>query len=931
MHKLRVWIHEWTIHLFHQFQLARLRFERLGRKMISGRSRPCVLATACWRFPIYSQTFVYQELTQLIKRGFVLKFLYSKLDSRKYCPPQFSRLWHARRKLILHPGVWKRDYDYFARRMPEKINTLTDMLCEASGMLPEELRSHHHFLQAFSFTRMAKAYQPDYLHSYFFYEGSLFTLIASYLLNIPRGVSCYADHMLKDYALKVVPLHMEVCDLVISTSQRIKEELMGLAPKVESDRIIVKPNAINADQFPAVILKNPGKEEAYRLVCVSRIEPKKGLIYLVEAVAILQDKGFKVEAHLIGGIDDNPASRDYAQKLKARIEKLKLSDIVHIEGTKRESDIKQFFRISDLFIAPFIETESGDKDGVPTCLLEAMASGLPVVATDAGSILEVIEHGQDGVIVAQRDANALAVAIADLMNNYERRVSLGKGATRKIREKFNVSICEDVFHKRLSEVFASRAEEVDGGKANEINETKVKLIQVDRNGKKGLVSVIMIFLNAEKFVQEAIESVLAQTYDNWELLLVDDGSTDSSTEIAKRYADQYPEKVHYLEHEGHQNKGMSATRNLGVRHANSEYIAFLDADDVWLPHKLDRQVSILNSHPEVGMVYGSPQYWYSWTGNPEDLERDYVPDLGIQAGCVFEAPKLTTLLYPLGKSSAPCPSDLLMRREVIEQAGGFEESFRREYQLYEDQAFLAKVYLKESVFVASECWDKYRIHPDSCVAKITEEGKYHSVRLFFLNWLEEHLSEKGIKDVDVWDELQKAFRPYRPVLSENGRRAEDIRRIKWQLRVGGDNLAELVLPPDNPDAIRVAINKAETKTSFDIQLNQPRLKIRSNQSYTLNFRARADSPRSISLGVAKNHEPWDGLGLYSQIDLTSEWQSFRKQFVATANDNDARIHFDLGSSEISVDFSSVSLCSLADGEAIESDLPPIVTDAARHK
>src|SRR5216684_3354263 len=98
-----------------------------------------------------------------------------------------------------------------------------------------------------------------------------------------------------------------------------------------------------------------------------------------------------------------------------------------------------------------------------------------------------------------------------------------------------------------------------------------------------LTSVIMIFLNAEKFIQEAIESVFAQGYDSWELLLVDDGSTDSSTVLALRYAEQYPVKVRYIEHEGHQNRGMSASRNLGIRHAQGEYLAFLDADDVWLP------------------------------------------------------------------------------------------------------------------------------------------------------------------------------------------------------------------------------------------------------------------------------------------------------------------------------------------------------------
>ena len=82
-----------------------------------------------------------------------------------------------------------------------------------------------------------------------------------------------------------------------------------------------------------------------------------------------------------------------------------------------------------------------------------------------------------------------------------------------------------------------------------------------------LVSVIIIFLNAEKFIHEAIESVISQTYSNWELILVDDGSTDGSTEIVRRFANRYASLASYHEHTEHLNKGMSASRNLGIHQA----------------------------------------------------------------------------------------------------------------------------------------------------------------------------------------------------------------------------------------------------------------------------------------------------------------------------------------------------------------------------
>jgi glycosyltransferase involved in cell wall biosynthesis len=283
---------------------------------------------------------------------------------------------------------------------------------------------------------------------------------------------------------------------------------------------------------------------------------------------------------------------------------------------------------------------------------------------------------------------------------------------------------------------------------------------------KPLVSCIIIFFNAEKFFTEAIESVINQTYDNWELLLADDGSTDRSTTIAQEYVQQYPGKIYYLEHENHQNRGMSATRNLGIRHVKGNYIAFLDSDDIWLPIKLENQVAIMEAYPEAGMVYGRPLYWSSWTGNHEDSERDILGELSVQPDNLYQPPLLFIKNHPLGKTGAPCPCDFMLRKEVVEKIGGFEEGFRGIYQLYEDQGFLAKLYLNTPVFVSSHCWDKYRLHPDSCSSRVAKAKEKKNVRLFFLKWLEQYLSEQGVKDPQVWQALQKALWPYRhPILS----------------------------------------------------------------------------------------------------------------------------------------------------------------------
>ena len=198
-----------------------------------------------------------------------------------------------------------------------------------------------------------------------------------------------------------------------------------------------------------------------------------------------------------------------------------------------------------------------------------------------------------------------------------------------------------------------------------------------------LVSVVMIFLNGRPFIEQAIESVVSQTYRNWELLLVDDGSSDGSTELAQRYAAEDPDRVRCLCHAQHANLGMSASRNVGINAARGPYVAFLDADDVWLPEKLEQQVALLEAHREAGMVYGPAEFWHSWNDETKDRQHDSIQDVSVQPDTLIQPPNLLTLFLKR-EGVTPSPSGILVRREVLAATGGFEESFRA---MHEDQAF----------------------------------------------------------------------------------------------------------------------------------------------------------------------------------------------------------------------------------------------------
>ena len=263
-----------------------------------------------------------------------------------------------------------------------------------------------------------------------------------------------------------------------------------------------------------------------------------------------------------------------------------------------------------------------------------------------------------------------------------------------------------------------------------------------------VVSVIMIFLDEQRFLHEAIRSVFAQTFDHWELILVDDGSTDASPAIAAAYAAADPDRVRVVRHPGGINRGMSASRNLGLSVARGEFVAFLDGDDVYRPQKLEVQVRHLRDHASAGMVYGATQHWYSWTGRRKD-NRDQLRSLGVAPNTLVAPPRLVPMFLRLD-AQTPGTCGILVRRAVAESVGGFDERFRG---MFEDQVFIFKICLTHEVFVEGGSWDRYRRHPDSHTKRALASGHWslgqNPAHREFVEWLEEHLDKTDMHDTDV--------------------------------------------------------------------------------------------------------------------------------------------------------------------------------------
>ena len=212
------------------------------------------------------------------------------------------------------------------------------------------------------------------------------------------------------------------------------------------------------------------------------------------------------------------------------------------------------------------------------------------------------------------------------------------------------------------------------------------------NEMQPVVSVIIPTYNREKFIGEAINSVLDQTYHDFEIIVVDDGSTDRTRDIVMAF----PGKVRYV----HQtNQGRSRARNYALSLARGSYIAFLDSDDLYLPEKLALQVAYMDAHPEVNMIYTSA-YCIDEDGAPLDYVYKAATSGWIYKDIAFFVPVTITL------------PTVMVRREVFDNVGGFDESMER----FEDTDMWRRISKHYQIGAIRECTCRLRTHPDNALA-----------------------------------------------------------------------------------------------------------------------------------------------------------------------------------------------------------------------
>jgi colanic acid/amylovoran biosynthesis glycosyltransferase len=248
------------------------------------------------------------------------------------------------------------------------------------------------------------------------------------LFGVPYSFTGHANDIFVEKPDQRVPLGQLIQDAeFVATETEFSTQYLQSKFPQSAGKIHRVYNGLNLDPFrPA----NPDVG-SLKIIAIGRLIPKKGFGILIEAFNILIAKGLKMRCRIVGAGPEHVP-------LRQLVDRLALGKFVELSGPKAQPEIVELLADSNLFVFPAVEDKTGDRDNLPTVIIEAMASGLPVVATGLGGIGEIVTHQANGLIVPERDVDALADAIAFMAEHPDLRKRYGQNGLATVKEKFRV-------------------------------------------------------------------------------------------------------------------------------------------------------------------------------------------------------------------------------------------------------------------------------------------------------------------------------------------------------------------------------------------------------------------------------------------------------------------------------------------------------------
>lgn len=365
---------------------------------------------------------------------------------------------------------------------------------------------------------------------------------------------------------------------------------------------------------------------------------------------------------------------------------------ITITGGLKKSELYDFYAMADIGIVPsYVEQCS-------YTAIEMMTMGLPIIVADVDGLKEIVPDScglkvklKLGVKSAKIDTKDLCSKLIYFIEN--KSIAEGYGiraktyALKEFSAKRMIEQTIEIYKNLFTEVSISS------------NNIQTSVIE-----EQPVVSVILPCYNAETYIGDCLESILSQTWKSFELIIIDDGSTDNTASIIKNHDDS---RIKYIKNK--KNRGIVYSLNKGISLAKGKYMARMDADDIMHKNRLEKQVLFMENHPNIALV-GSWHYIIDESKKIIGLKQYFTKNEEIKLILPFENP----FSHP----------SIMLRLEVAKSIG-----YSQSYSYCEDYDLWIKIASKNKVANIPECLTYYRVHPSNNLREYTQTQKQSTLEL----------------------------------------------------------------------------------------------------------------------------------------------------------------------------------------------------------
>jgi colanic acid/amylovoran biosynthesis glycosyltransferase len=379
-------------------------------------------------FPSLTETFILNQITGLLDRGqhvdiFATSGKYKDIVQSEVLKYNLLLKTHYRYNL---KRIFRSGFDISVRNFRKPLRTLNFLKYGSNASC---------FRLFFDSLHLLKNGPYDIVHSHFATKNILGPQLKNAGIINGKLISTFYGYDITGFIKKngkdIYDILFKEADLITVIVKQWKKKLVDLG--CDPEKIITQRIGIKAENFH---MRNTGNDSVSRILSIARFVEKKGIEYGLRAFAKVNRKNPGVTYEIVG---EGPLKK----KLKLLVDRLGIKEKVNFLGRRNRNEIIEIIKKSDIFLAPSVTAGNGDQEGTPVVLMEAMASGLPIVSTLHGGISELIKDGVSGFLVDERNSAALANKIELLIQNPKLRKDFGEKGRKDVLEKFNSNKLND--------------------------------------------------------------------------------------------------------------------------------------------------------------------------------------------------------------------------------------------------------------------------------------------------------------------------------------------------------------------------------------------------------------------------------------------------------------------------------------------------------